>query len=964
MNGRFVSVSLFAGAVLLLCLSSAPAAEEPARFLEALREKGYGDTALDYLTLLEQQGKLSEELKQTLDLEKSDCYRVAAKHAYSPEQAQKFLSLAKEHLEKFVKSHPNHPAGTHALLAQADYELEGALQKLALAKQATGAEKAPALTAAREALLVCRTRYATVREQFSKFIAEYANAPLPSNRKLNAAEMLVKNERERTEVGFVESLLKEGMINYQVGMTYTDLKSAERKKVLQEAIKLFDLCFRKYTPKSDVGLQANYLKAKTLQELGDLLTALDIFDEILVLEPTTGKPSDATANFYASVALDRIKLIRLQGKASVARNELELWLREHETWSKLPSYQGLALEKVKLLLADAEKNPESKIKTLQLAQTMITGIIKVESEFKNEAILLRRQLSPGEEKPPANFDEALALAENYASAESWEQAKTSFETAIKLATPKDGKKVDEAKQRLNEIRLQLAWKNYQAEKFNDSMALARELMSLENTDPISAQAAGLAITIAHQQWGKDRENPELLKTLTEISNIVIQKWPSRVEADEARVILGQQLLATGDYNKTFHMLNAVSKDSKRYAPTQFLIGQMFWKKYFEEKKAKGEEFDIKASAPMRDKAIEHFVIAVKAYDAMQAADAPLDEASIDLRQILAAAQLEASNPKAACEVAKPLIDAWKKEHPEKVDLTMLRTANVAFKANLQCDNVKEAENVITLLIELGLDTNQVNASLIEFARAVRREASATLEAQLDASKKSDFNALTVIDKKLAALQTIESNMMDKLTKRQNYTLGGLLYLADTLNTIGRQNDSRMFYKTILDKAESDPDFKEQAAKVLTRIRAQVIGLLTADGKYDEALKQADELIKNQPKALEPKVEKARILTAIAKKQPSVKNYNAAINEWTAIRVVLGKFPDKPPAFYEAVMNVADGLIAQAELAKDAKIALQAEQLLTATIRTSPKLNGPEMVQQFERTKQRAATTQKKYGKAL
>ncbi len=140
-----------------------------------------------------------------------------------------------------------------------------------------------------------------MREQYAKFIEEFAKNPLPTNRKLTPKETQVKNDRERTELGFVESLLKEGLINYQVGQTYSDPKSADKKKVLQEAIKLFDLCFRKYSAQSDVGLQANHWKAKTLQELGDYVTAIDIYDEILVLEPTTGKLSDATATFYAQV---------------------------------------------------------------------------------------------------------------------------------------------------------------------------------------------------------------------------------------------------------------------------------------------------------------------------------------------------------------------------------------------------------------------------------------------------------------------------------------------------------------------------------------------------------------------------------------------------------------------------------------------------------------------------------------
>ncbi len=91
---------------------------------------------------------------------------------------------------------------------------------------------------------------------------------------------------------------------------------------------------------------------------------------------------------------------------------------------------------------------------LQQAQVLLANIIKLESDYKNEAILLRRQLTPGEGKAPTNIDEALALAESSAAAENWNEAKQGFEQAITLGTnPKDAKKLAEAKQRLNQVNI-------------------------------------------------------------------------------------------------------------------------------------------------------------------------------------------------------------------------------------------------------------------------------------------------------------------------------------------------------------------------------------------------------------------------------------------------------------------------------------------------------------------------------
>ncbi len=122
----------------------------------------------------------------------------------------------------------------------------------------------------------------------------------------------------------------------------------------------------------------------------------------------------------------------------------------------------------------------------------------------------------------------------------------------------------------------------------------------------------------------------------------MDRWPQKAEADEARVILGQQQLEAEDYSASYKLLSAVSPESRRYGPTQLLLGQMFWKKYIEEKKQKGEEFDIQAPSNFRAGAIKAFETAVKALEAQRQGDEPLSESAIEARQILTQALLESA----------------------------------------------------------------------------------------------------------------------------------------------------------------------------------------------------------------------------------------------------------------------------------------------------------------------------------
>ena len=133
-----------------------------------------------------------------------------------------------------------------------------------------------------------------------------------------------------------------------------------------------------------------------------------------------------------------------------------------------------------------------------------------------------------------------------------------------------------------------------------------------------------------------------------------------------------------------------------------------------------------------------------------------------------------------------------------------------------------------------------------------------------------------------------------------------------------------------------------AAKATTRIRSQLIALLRSDGKFEEALAQVEALLKDQPNALEPLLEKGNILQTLAEKDPN--RYDEAVQWWTRIRLKLASAPGKKPAeYYEVIYNCAVCLHAQ----KKPDLSLQAAQLLNSTLALSPDLDSPDRVEEYK-----------------
>jgi len=186
--------------------------------------------------------------------------------------------------------------------------------------------------------------------------------------------------------------------------------------------------------------------------------------------------------------------------------------------------------------------------------------------------------------------------------------------------------------------------------------------------------------------------------------------------------------------------------------------------------------------------------------------------------------------------------------------------------------------------------------------------------------------------------------------------------------VGMDAEAKDQYQRIIKRTETDPEFAAQAARAMTRIRAQLIGLLRKEGNNEEAYTQAEQLVKDNPRALEPRMERCRILLNWAdkdreggKNDDAMKHYDEGAKAFNTLRNLLsGMRGKKPPELYECTYGAAYCLYSSAELKKAAdsdtatKQATDAEKLLKSTIIVSPALSGPDMVAKFNALMEKVA----------
>ena len=944
MNRGFVW-ALTSGLVLATA-TTATAVDLHFDLLNGLRKQGYGDMAVTYLRNLEQSQKIPEDLKETYDLELARSMQVAAQFSENVDEAERLRLETRNQLDKFLKEHPTHP---EAALAYDTYGVlslgigNSAIKQAAVQKDP--ARKATLLTQAKTAFEEARPRFAEAAKQFqSKYEAlKKAQTEEQPNRVKKSAKRLV-NELLVAEDDWVNARFNLAMIDYHVARTYSDFKQPEAKALLEKADKALDAIWHAYSDQPP-GLPAHHWTARINEELGNNLKAIDIYDEVTANEPEEGRDiSPYMMQFFGENFLYRTRLQAKMGKFDDLILEAQDWL-DRNSQRKCDAYYGVLLEVAHVHIANAEKltDEAEKMKLLSKVIRTLRDAKNANSSFQSDILLLLRKYSSaaGEESmDAATFDEAVALADVATENQEYGEAVKLYSRAMEL---KDQEKNVE---RLQQIEYLLALSQLQAGDAAASLATSEKFARDKKDAKLAPQAAVLAINAALTLCATSQDRPAAEKQLNGIVDYTIQTWPNRAEADDARIALGRLKMTQGDLPAAIVALEKVNPASDRYAQTQSLVGQSHWRIYL----------NAKRSAKLDDAAKEHRTQAQALLEQSLAAASksttPSDELVVaEARLHLGELFLEGGQSDQAIAMLGPLESKIRAANPTSLDIAQLRTLVAAIGAHVAKKDLISAKASADLLLQSGQDIPPVNTVLSNVARQLREGYKADVAKVLEAES-GTAEAITAARETVNRSKASLDEFLTRLSSRQQLSLPELIAIGDGAADVGNQVLAKATYQRALETGNAVAQKTPQVQAALIRVQAAFVGLLRANGEFDEAMKQVDELIKSAPKALDPQVERAHILQGMAEKAevPDPAKWAAATKAWSDLRVMFARATKKPPAYYEIVLNAATCLAGQARTAANdaagAEFKKQAVSLLKGTLALAPALSGPDMVARY------------------
>lgn len=938
-------------------------AETRLKFLHALQENRYADVALEYIDTLESQSDLPADVREILDLERCNCYLTWAKAAPNAKVAEERQGRAEAYLKKFLEQNPNNPRASMAVAFWGGISLDRGRQLVGRMRRAeTDAEKAKLREEANATLGDAVERFekaAALGREWLKLNAESSAAEKPSGKKKGSGA----SDRMEAEAALADSCFKAGLANYYLSELCEDPKSADRRNQLKTAGKYFDEVYQILrNTNSDACLFAHLWHAKVLEELGDSTTAQDILEEVLANAPETDKGDSPLSALYSDASAFLLRRTAKEKPDQYAK-EAAKWLQAHKAWAKTPAYQGVVVDLARAQLAQAKQaEGDARAKLMKQIADDLAAVAKTEGEFKEDAAYLRRQALKELGAADSGIGESLAQGDDAFAAQNLDEAEKFYREALKAATEgKDAKKVRDAQMRINRVLYSRALALHKSGKLDEALKAAGQIAREDVSDPSASYAAQLALSAAIALFAKDKD-PDAFTRLESIVTFLAKKWEGKPEADDAYVTLGQACLLKNDTEGAMAAFRHVSSASRKYATILLIVGQTHWKTYIDEKKKEDSARNQELMKAERAKAVQCFEQAVSRLQNTLQADASESAQQLsEARSALGEMYIENAEYRKAVDLMRPAIEKAKSMKTQAVDKGTLRAVLTSVRGQIALGEAKQAVETALVLVDAVQDQPAFNATLVNFVKLVHQELKKAEAVLVDTPKEQAKERQDAYAKR-DGLKELLVKLVEPLLKRSNYSLQDLMYLGDLSMTLGLEEQAVAQYQKIVKKAESDPEFAKTAERAMIRVRSQLVAVLRTQGQFQEALKQSEELIAKNPKALEPKMAKAQILEEWAKKEPD--KYEAAAAQWTEVRVLLGRLAQKPPEYYQSVYHAANCLFQQWETKKKIRSLVQAEQVLKSVVVLESKAIDPDLFAQYKQLLKRIEADRQKLVKEL
>lgn len=1003
MHDRFfkrLSLVLALACVAPLVLAHRSLAYEPiGPMVEALCERGYFDTAIEYLEVMKSAHYVPDSAKDALLYQQGVVLMRQAAATNDNGVKARLYDDAAARFKQFLTTSPSPELAAAASGRMATMEVEKARNALAQALRGSKQERDSRLAEVRKAFEAARAQLIQSEGASTAAIEKMPKLFAPGEEHLKQRKIELASD-------LAEARMTEATIDYDLARTYT-AGSDEAKRHLSTAAEKFGRVAEDYRTRP-TGLFARLWEGKCYQESGEHKRALTAFEELSDLtgnskliatirakairqaieclsDPQTRKYEAAAtrgqewisanerlaANDPDGLAIRYVTAVALQKLAATLAPKSADRVQHHKTALRLArqvarypgEFQNAAEKLVKLLGGTNKDDPEAEPTTFAMARDR--GLKAME---KIQNAKMGREISEqtGETDQVKLYDQQ--------EKEAQDEAAHYFKLALQLK-PGDAKIED-----INAIRHIVCYFYYTEGKFLEAAVLGEYLAFNFPKTAEGRQGARIALASWVKVYSASRESDKSFEIgrITRLADFIVKTWPDQQEAVEASSTLLSFAIQQHDVPKVLEYLERIPADSPKRGEAEIRAGQSLWTNYLlsarlpeDERPPQADLDNLKTkAAEILTRGIEHLRSNDKVTPTLVAAVLSLAQILVDtgqpdkaiewlenetigpLKLLNDGNEVVFSSVQMPIEIYKLALRAYVAVQPQRLE-DAERVMNALEKAVGSSGDEKANETLTVIYIKLG------------------RELQQQLEELRNSKKSKELKAVS---------EGFETFLKRIATRNQGNTWSSLNWVAETFYSLGTGYDdggtgglsadaTRYYteavnaYQRILERAASDPKFAPNP-DALVGVQLRMAVCLRKIGKFDEAISTIVSVLKDRPMMLPAQVmgaetyqakgaiDKDAYAYAILGGPEKDTNNQSVIWGWAKLSKLTmnnDKFAD---TFHQARLRLAEcryryGMLNKNK-AKRRKTINAAREDLWITYKLYPDLGGQEQAEEYNR----------------
>ena len=611
----YLCLTLAAGILLVWGVTTPVGAVEPAKaFLDALRQQGYYQVALDYLDTVPDNPAVPIQFKENLQYERGVTLVEGARFQRDPALRDKWLDEGQKVLTEYVSSQKAGLLAVGARSQLGNVIVERAKSRLERSLKQAGEAKTKLQSEARqmfdEAIAIFDGQVNQTRER----LKQYPNT-------LNESDGKLYEERQILRQEFLQAKVLLEAAKELKAETYAK-DSSEYAKLLTECVDGYKAIHADYRTLL-AGMYAQAYQARCLQKLGNHKEALGHFTELLA-QPDNSDLHDLRV-LAVSLAIDtwtaqqqykeildkaypivdkarptedrtdefmemRVKIARaFKAYADLLKSEnprdpliKQLLSKGRALVSYAARFNSPHQEAARRMLAEfagadvdaiatGKPDPKTFSEALQAGRDAVTQMGNSDLLAKQLNLRLPTLTDAAQR---SELETQLAKAQQAAD-EAREQATLYLQLAMNLANEETS--VDE----LNLARYFLCYLAFMDQRYYEAVVLG-EFVALRYPD---SQGARQCAKIAMAGWLKlydqrpGGENDFESRRIIDVADYIVKRWPDQPEAADALNTLIPFMIREKKLKEAQEYLAKIPVDSPHRATAELKLGQALWAAY-------------------------------------------------------------------------------------------------------------------------------------------------------------------------------------------------------------------------------------------------------------------------------------------------------------------------------------------------------------------------------------------------